>query len=62
MANYKRDWTGRKPYYILKQKTGYLVIINERKLVTETPYADLIASLEEMIASIKEAHATCSVP
>jgi hypothetical protein len=56
---YKRDWTARKPYYIIKIKEGEhagrsLVIINERKLVTDNPVADLISTLEEQIATLKD--------
>jgi hypothetical protein len=57
MASFKRDWTARKPFYILKMRDGsdnFFVQINERKLVTTAPYADLISSLEQMIADVKE--------
>ena len=54
---FKRDWTARKPYYMIAMKGPdigkTLVIINERKLVTREPHADLISSLEEMIATLK---------
>lgn len=57
--HYKRDWTARKPFYILSQAREYgpgisLVIVNERKLITSNPIDDLITSLEEQIATLKE--------
>lgn len=64
MANFKRDWTAREPFFVAKNSrgAGYYVTINERKLITENPYEDLINSLEEMLATAKAQHALNPVP
>lgn len=61
--NYKKDWEARKPYYIVKVGKqivddkvydSYLLIVNQRKLVTMHPIEDLISSLEEQLATLRE--------
>lgn len=55
--SFKKDWTKRKAFYIVKMKDGtenFFLKINERRLVTADPYTDLISSLEQMLADVKE--------
>lgn len=57
--NYKKDWSNRKPFYMVKIKEGidagkYLLIVNERRLVTEKPITDLIANLEDQLHTLKQ--------
>lgn len=61
--NYKKDWEARKPYYIVKVGKqviddkvydSYLLIINQRKLVTLHPIEDLISTLEEQLATLRD--------